>query len=235
MNANSGYIGYSMSRRAAEAYEDGQKPLSKWTKSAILEEIKKLYGEDLYNIVKDWKHDRLKSVFLESAGWHHTSKYFNKTYFYEVIDCIPYTPEDLWASERPEYFPKPSAYEANQEAVKALKPVEIERTWRSRYWQAEDIAEAQNRLSAIVEQEQQNHKQQKHDEIQGYLKQKFVMFLAEHWQKIRGTVRTRLGKIYIAETSTGKKEIILRGKTICVLAKDGKVLHTFPEKIIMDI
>lgn len=32
MDVNSGYIGYSMSRRAAEAYEDGEMPKSKWTK-----------------------------------------------------------------------------------------------------------------------------------------------------------------------------------------------------------
>lgn len=34
MDVNSGYIGYSMSRRAAEAYEDGEMPKSKWTKKA---------------------------------------------------------------------------------------------------------------------------------------------------------------------------------------------------------
>lgn len=28
MDVNSGYIGYSMSRRAAEAYEDGEMPMS---------------------------------------------------------------------------------------------------------------------------------------------------------------------------------------------------------------
>ena len=36
MDVNSGYIGYSMSRRAAEAYEDGEMPKSKWTKKAMV-------------------------------------------------------------------------------------------------------------------------------------------------------------------------------------------------------
>lgn len=31
-NMNSGYSGYSMSNRAVDAYEDGEMPLSKWTK-----------------------------------------------------------------------------------------------------------------------------------------------------------------------------------------------------------
>lgn len=40
MDVNSGYIGYSMSRRAAEAYEDGEMPKSKWTKKAMVAAIK---------------------------------------------------------------------------------------------------------------------------------------------------------------------------------------------------
>ena len=32
-NMNSGYNGYSMSNRAVEAYYNGEKPLSKWTKA----------------------------------------------------------------------------------------------------------------------------------------------------------------------------------------------------------
>lgn len=35
-NMNSGYFGWSMSRNAVAAYEDGEKPRSKWTKAAIL-------------------------------------------------------------------------------------------------------------------------------------------------------------------------------------------------------
>ena len=35
----SGYYGYSMSNNAVEAYENGERPLSKWRKSDILEAI----------------------------------------------------------------------------------------------------------------------------------------------------------------------------------------------------
>lgn len=41
---NRGYIGYSMSVRAAEAYQSGEKPLSKWSKSDILAAVKAAYG-----------------------------------------------------------------------------------------------------------------------------------------------------------------------------------------------
>ena len=34
-----GYNGFSMSNNAVEAYENGEKPLSKWRKSDILETI----------------------------------------------------------------------------------------------------------------------------------------------------------------------------------------------------
>ena len=37
-NMNSGYSGYSMSNRAVDAYEDGEMPLSKWTKKMIISE-----------------------------------------------------------------------------------------------------------------------------------------------------------------------------------------------------
>lgn len=37
----SGYNGWSMSNNAIAAYEDGEKPLSKWTKAEILDTIKK--------------------------------------------------------------------------------------------------------------------------------------------------------------------------------------------------
>lgn len=35
-----GYDGYSMSNNARSAYDDGERPLSKWTKAAIMSEIK---------------------------------------------------------------------------------------------------------------------------------------------------------------------------------------------------
>lgn len=40
-----GYNGYSMSNNAVAAYEDGEMPLSKWSKTAILEVIEE--NEDI--------------------------------------------------------------------------------------------------------------------------------------------------------------------------------------------
>ena len=39
MDVNSGYIGRSMSRRAAEACEDGEMPKGEWTKKAMVAAI----------------------------------------------------------------------------------------------------------------------------------------------------------------------------------------------------
>ena len=78
-----------MSNRAIEAYENGEKPKSKWTKAAFFEEL----NENLenYNInnekihaLKTLKVSILKERFLKKSSWHHTSNYFNRTDFYEI-------------------------------------------------------------------------------------------------------------------------------------------------------
>lgn len=66
---NSGYVGYSMSVRAADAYDDGKLPKSK------LKEKYKLSETD-FNYL-------LENDMLESE-WHHTSKFYNKTNFYKI-------------------------------------------------------------------------------------------------------------------------------------------------------
>ena len=87
---NSGYIGYSMSVRAKEAYENGEKPLSKWTKAAIIAALKNARGEEFANVAKEYPLSVLKEVCLEWASWHHTSKHFNKTDFYQFSDDVKY-------------------------------------------------------------------------------------------------------------------------------------------------
>ncbi len=42
---NSGYTGFSMSNRAAEAYTNGEKPYSKWTKREILEKVREISAD----------------------------------------------------------------------------------------------------------------------------------------------------------------------------------------------
>lgn len=65
---NSGYVGYSMSRRAANAREEGRYPKT---------DFKKIYGLT----------DKTLSVLvtlgiIDNTEWHHTSKFGNKTTFY---------------------------------------------------------------------------------------------------------------------------------------------------------
>ncbi len=81
-DVNRGYIGYSMSVRAQEAYEYGEMPYSKWTKSAIIN-----YLDDNKVDVKEFEKfskEALIRYFLVRSSWHHTSQCFNKTVFYAV-------------------------------------------------------------------------------------------------------------------------------------------------------
>lgn len=38
-NSNRGYVGHSMSVRAASAYGNGEMPKSKWTKSVLIDRV----------------------------------------------------------------------------------------------------------------------------------------------------------------------------------------------------
>ena len=89
-NRNSGYVGNKMSVRAKEAYDDGEMPLSKWTKSDIIDRIEELIDDydiqikfDINTLNKLTKSE-LIDLFLYQSSWHHTGKYFNQTDFYDV-------------------------------------------------------------------------------------------------------------------------------------------------------
>ena len=65
---NSGYVGYSMSKRAAEAKEEGRYPKTEFRRE--------------YHITEK-SLDMLTSLgFIDNSEWHHTSMYGNKTPFY---------------------------------------------------------------------------------------------------------------------------------------------------------
>lgn len=81
-----GYNGFSMSNNAVAAYEDGEKPLSKWTKADIFEEIEEQEVKLKCSMGKLWKLPVkvLKEVCLTYSSWHHTSNHYNKTDFYSL-------------------------------------------------------------------------------------------------------------------------------------------------------
>ena len=79
----SGYKNYSMSNNAIAAYENGERPLSKWTKSEMLDGMAEI-DEEKSDICNKLALSELKSRFLRYSSWHHTSEYYNCTDFYEI-------------------------------------------------------------------------------------------------------------------------------------------------------
>lgn len=88
-NANNGYVGYSMSVRASEAYDMGEMPKSKWTKqnmlAAIAEWCETEGVEDCrLDVIGKMTKDEMFGRFFYRSSWHHTSKMFNATDFYSL-------------------------------------------------------------------------------------------------------------------------------------------------------
>ena len=84
-----GYKGYSMSNNAVEAYESGEKPMSKWTREAIIGEIEAMTGESeeaVKTALKPYTAAELRNRLLGYSSWHHTSCRYNRTNFYVVED-----------------------------------------------------------------------------------------------------------------------------------------------------
>lgn len=76
-----GYDGYSMSNNARAAYESGEKPLSNWTKTDIIDAIQDINPNiDCSRL----NAATLKKEFLTQTSWHHTSKFYNRTNFYSI-------------------------------------------------------------------------------------------------------------------------------------------------------
>lgn len=115
----SGYLpDYSMSVRAAQAYDEGEKPLSKWRKADILSAALKILSDsdlseqekkDRYSYLEKLPLNRLKGYLIQSS-WHHTSCKYNETNFY-------YLDEEVLTDEDPKNF---YDYEGNQEILDRL-------------------------------------------------------------------------------------------------------------------
>ena len=113
-NMNSGYHGFSMSNRAIEAYKNGEKPFSKWTKQDILDVIEEYKQESddptvhlfytvFYELAKV-SASVLKTHLLQKSSWHHTGKFFNCTDFYSIdfdlIDSLDLKTVKDWQQEK---------------------------------------------------------------------------------------------------------------------------------------
>lgn len=77
-----------MSNRAVEAYQDGEKPKSKWTKKNIINQLLKHHQQKPFHfdfeLIYQMPIVLLRELALKESSWHHTSKFYNQTSFYRV-------------------------------------------------------------------------------------------------------------------------------------------------------
>ena len=103
-----GYYGKSMSNNAVEAYARGEKPLSKWTKKVLLDELQNLTDRGVpskvdIDILTRFTLPQLRKLFLVYCGMHHTYSTFNRTDFFGIredrLNCSEDELKALLASE----------------------------------------------------------------------------------------------------------------------------------------
>lgn len=111
------YVGQRMSERAVIAYENGEKPLSKWTKTAIINTVLDYRDDFEYDELKKYSKDALK-VFLAYSSWHHTGTYFNEAEFYSLD-------EDFIELSKEEIIETLNNRMSESKKYKGLKKVEI--------------------------------------------------------------------------------------------------------------
>lgn len=141
MKANNGYIGYSMSVRAGEAYKSGERPISKWRKSDIVEEIKELELDNFsMDLLKKLNLKTLKNYVLEISSWHHTGKLFNETDFYSIdVNYLENLTDERILELIEEQNPSPLtiAEKAEKKAIRDKKKAEQEERKKQRELKAE--------------------------------------------------------------------------------------------------
>lgn len=116
-----GYYGQSMSNNAMDAYSMGERPMSKWSKADIIDEVYRLDDGYWEKVGLNRFHlGALREFFLTYAGWHHTSKHYNCTEFYS-IDENAVEDHDLAALEREESFAVEELAEKKERAICAVE------------------------------------------------------------------------------------------------------------------
>lgn len=128
MNANFGYVGYSYSKNAELAYENGEKPLSKWKKSEIIKEVVS-FGSWTEDDIKGYRLETLCSFFLKRTSWHHTSKHFNKTDFYDINIAIAEEKTDERVATLAEYAKEDKLAREKKANCKLVKGSIIYEQW----------------------------------------------------------------------------------------------------------
>ena len=98
-----GYHNFSMSNNAVDAYENGEMPLSKWSKKAILAAVADA-APDALPLLSRCPLAVLRAHVLRRSSWHHTSSHYNKTDFFAldefaIEDLTPETVES-WIREQ---------------------------------------------------------------------------------------------------------------------------------------
>lgn len=128
-----GYKGKSMSVNAAIAYSEGEKPLLKWTKAAIFDEIE-FYCDEItsekMDLLKKLTVKELRENFLSYKAYHHTSKFYNTTNFYELdvekIEKITVDEINAIISRRKKAARRPQEVIDAEKAEKAKRKAEKE-------------------------------------------------------------------------------------------------------------
>lgn len=123
-----GYIGQSRSENSSNAIENFELPLSMINKGVLSDfEDELTYGSDGYEIdskvfnlpLSIWKFGANKVGY---SSWHHTGKYFNRTYHYDLYMVAEYLTEH-YDTIRNDY--KDYKAELKKEKEKALSHVEL--------------------------------------------------------------------------------------------------------------
>lgn len=81
-----GYLGISLSKRAKEAYEGGERPATKWTKKALLEGIAEAFGDEVAEKAQKLSKLALVNNFLDKSSWHHVGVFANPVWFYRIAE-----------------------------------------------------------------------------------------------------------------------------------------------------
>lgn len=78
-----------MSNRAVQAYNDGKMPITYWKNNRVLNNAIKYEGDasdEVAKILTSLPIEAKLNLLVDNGEYHHTSKFYNVTYFYEMSD-----------------------------------------------------------------------------------------------------------------------------------------------------